>query len=66
MYDVNRCHRYGYMVQEIATPFGLAMTVVIGGWSFCFGAVMIGDRRAIPESPLQFSQPPEFYTPSGN
>ena len=25
------------------------------GWSFCFGAVMIGDRRAIPESPLQLS-----------
>ena len=38
----------------------LAMTVVVEGWSFRFGAVIIGAWRAILESPLQFYQPPEF------
>ncbi len=31
----------------------LAMTAVVGGWSFYFGMVVIAAERAIPESPLR-------------
>ena len=37
MFDVNRRIRDGYMVLEIATPCGLAMTVGDEGWFLCAG-----------------------------
>ena len=49
-------------VVEIATGFALAMTVVVGSWSFYFGMAVIAAERAILESPLRS----EFHTQSGN
>ena len=40
-------------VVEIATGFALAMTVVVGSWSFYFGMAVIAAERAILESPLR-------------
>ena len=47
MYDVNWWVQDRYMVQEIATACGLAMTAVDGGWShFAGNAAVVPDRTA--------------------
>ena len=46
-------HRREY---GLPRPDGARNDVVIFGWSFYFGMVVIAAERAIPESPLRWGQ----------